>query len=729
MGRTLGLVAVVTALAVTLVSAGPLSGERTQRTSSTPRTLKDLPFSSRGPIAAAVAARDPAYEMTGLSVRNRTAGLAARFAPSGVDVRGASSRLALSLQAYGRGRQLTPVAPVMPRDAGNRVTYDHGPLTEWYANSELGLEQGFDVRRPPAGGGDGPLTLTMRLTTSGPPRLSRGLLDVGALEYRGLTATDAGGRRLDAHLTLGRSRLSVSVDDQHARYPVHVDPFVQRAQLTYTKSQSGEDAGDAVGISGDTIVVGGPGHTLPGKRAAGAAYVFIKPAKGWANMSKPTAVLTAPDAGSLDTFGSAVAISGDTVLVGAPGHRQGTRRGVGAAYIYEKPSTGWVDTSTPQAEFTPGTPPAKVFPGFGTSVALAPGAALVGAPFAKVGAKADQGAAYLFTEPAGGWVTTSGATVLESFDGAASDIFGNSVALSDDTAVVGAPCHVVGANRCQGSIYVWNKPAAGWTSIGNANAELFASDGQDSDEFGSSVAVSGATIAVGVPERASFCCFNHGILYVYTKPPSGWADTGTPAAELSSSTGQGDDLGVTVAVSGASVFGGAPLRQETNVNQGAVLEFDKPPSGWATSTTPSAEITDSPGAPGDALGMRVAIDGTTLVAGAIGHDIGTRTDAGAAYVFDSRPPPKPTVKITAPANRSAYVQGQVVDASYSCADAGGPGLAGCAGPVASGAPIDTSTVGSHTFTVTATDTSAQTTTVTVGYVVSARLSPPPPLQP
>ena len=78
----------------------------------------------------------------------------------------------------------------------------------------------------------------------------------------------------------------------------------------------------------------------------------------------------------------------------------------------------------------------------------------------------------------------------------------------------------------------------------------------------------------------------------------------------------------------------------------------------------------------------------------------------------------PSVTITTPADGASFAQGAVVNADFACADeVGGSGLASCVGPVADGSPIDTSTVGPHTFSVTATDSSANTATVTHNYTV------------
>ena len=87
----------------------------------------------------------------------------------------------------------------------------------------------------------------------------------------------------------------------------------------------------------------------------------------------------------------------------------------------------------------------------------------------------------------------------------------------------------------------------------------------------------------------------------------------------------------------------------------------------------------------------------------------------------------PSAQINSPANGATYSQGQVVNAAYDCAEgASGPGLSSCAGTVAAGQPIDTSTLGIHTFTVTASSKDGQTGATTIHYTVTAPTPPPPP---
>lgn len=87
------------------------------------------------------------------------------------------------------------------------------------------------------------------------------------------------------------------------------------------------------------------------------------------------------------------------------------------------------------------------------------------------------------------------------------------------------------------------------------------------------------------------------------------------------------------------------------------------------------------------------------------------------------------INIVSPAGGASFTLGQAVAASYSCTPQEGTSLESCAGPVASGAPIDTSTPGQHSFTVNAEDNGGGTNSVTVKYTVVSPAPPPPPSAP
>lgn len=222
-------------------------------------------------------------------------GFSARFGRSGVAITAGSARFAISLRGYGRGGALSALTPVSPVASAGRVSYARGSLHEWWANGPLGLEQGFDIARRPAGSG----ALTVSLAVSGNLRLHHGaVLLPGGLQYGGVQATDARGRALPAFLQVRDGRVLVLVDDRGARYPLRIDPYVQQsAELTASDAAAYDALGYSVAVSGATAVVGAPHQRFPQPYEPstdtdpGAVYVFKMGASGWAQ----TAELTAPD--------------------------------------------------------------------------------------------------------------------------------------------------------------------------------------------------------------------------------------------------------------------------------------------------------------------------------------------------------------------------------------------------------------------------------------------------
>jgi hypothetical protein len=293
------------------------------------------------------------------------------------------------------------------------------------------------------------------------------------------------------------------------------------AKLTASDGATFDLFGWSVAISGDTVVVGAPLAEIGANTNQGAAYVFVKPSGDWSGTLNQTAKLTASDGAPDDEFGWSVAVSGDTVVVGAPFADIGSNFGQGAAYVFVKPSGGWTTTSTFTAKLTAsdGAPDDE----FGLSVAVSGDTVVVGAPFADIGANTDQGAAYVFVKPSGGWTTTSTFTAkLTASDGATFDLFGLSVAVSGDTVVVGAPFADIGAPADnQGAAYVFVKPSGGWSNM-TETAKLTASDGLAFDVFGVSVAVSGDTVVVGAPFDDIGGNTDQGSAYVFGSgaPPS-----------------------------------------------------------------------------------------------------------------------------------------------------------------------------------------------------------------
>ena len=243
--------------------------------------------------------------------------------------------------------------------------------------------------------------------------------------------------------------------------------------------------GYSVAISGKTAIVGAPNANS----STGAAYVYVKGASGWP--TTPTATLTDPAATGGDGFGLSVAVSDNTAIVGA----YGTNSDAGAAYVYAKGASGW--PTTPTATLT--DPAATPNDDFGAAVAISANTAIVGE-----GGTLSAGAAYLYVKGVSGWPTTP-TTSLTNPAATPNDLFGAAVAISGNTAVVGAP----NADSSVGAAYLYLKGVSGWPTTVTAT---LANPG--GDFFGWSVGVvSGGKAVVGTN---STIASRAGTAYLFT---------------------------------------------------------------------------------------------------------------------------------------------------------------------------------------------------------------------
>ncbi|HEY2354729.1 MAG TPA: hypothetical protein VGH79_07530 [Gaiellaceae bacterium] len=586
-----------------------------------------LPPAARGPVAAAIASHDPTFRLSpsasGLTARNPEHGLQLQFSRAGVHVSAGAGDLRLALRQVGRGADARRLAAVKPRVVSpNRTVYRRPGVSEWYANSSLGLEQGFTLRHRPAGRGTLTFTVGLAGALAATAKQHGQAVLLGPLVYRGLVVTDARGRKLPAHLQLSRGALLIKVADRNAHYPVRVDPFLQNAELLASDGSAGDNLGASVAVSGNTIVAGTPYHTVGGNTNQGAVYVFTEPSGGWSTATQ-TAELTASDGTANDNLGWSVAVSGDTIVAGAIQY-DGGQPGQGAVYVFTEPAGGWTN-ATQTAELTAIDGAAN--DNLGWSVGVNGPTIIAGAPSH---ANVTQGAVYVYTKPAGGWTNATQSAELRASDGTAADQLGTSVALSADTIVAGCPQRSIGGNPDQGAVYVFTKPSDGWGDA-TQTARLTASDGAAYDALGWTVSVSGDTVAAGAPLRSVGDNGAQGTVYVYTKPAGGWVDA-TQTAELTASDGAAaDQLGWSVMVSDDTITAGAPQRTVAgHAAQGAVYEYTRPIGGWADATQTS-ELTASDGKAGDQLGASVAVNGSTIAAGSPRRT----NNRGALYVFSS----------------------------------------------------------------------------------------------
>ena len=395
-------------MAVLLGSA--LSGRAAALDSRGVNEFSNLPLAALPKVSAELGRNFSAYRIqpqaAGFHATDARHRVSVDFTVEGLAVRSGAAEWRMKLCSYGYGSVMKPAAATRPDGGENRVQYRRGPITEWYVNGPVGLEQGFTITEPPGKADGEPLTLALtisgNLTAVDEGHQELSLIDREGspkLRYSGLIAYDSTGKKLPAWLQLQDKQLLLKVAGRDARYPIVVDPWIQTAELTASDGAADDQFGWSVAVSGNTVVVGAPFHALGSQTDRGTAYVFVMPDNGWADMTQ-TAELAASDGAANDYFGSSVAISGDTVAVGAGGATVNGDPHQGAAYIFTKLPNGWTNmTQTAKLIASDG----YVGDDFGASVAISGDTVTVGAPYASIGSNSQQGAAYVFTKPGNGW--------------------------------------------------------------------------------------------------------------------------------------------------------------------------------------------------------------------------------------------------------------------------------------------------------------------------------------
>lgn len=411
------------------------------------------------------------------------------------------------------------------------------------------------------------------------------------------------------------------------------DQYTQSAKLTVEGGGGGAHFGYPVAIDGDMIVVGAAEADSGGVTDAGAVYVYVKQGSGWFDMVQ-VAVLTASDKRAGDGFGRAVAIDGDTIVVGAPTADPGGVSNAGAAYYFTKPPTGWAGNLTETGKLFASDN--EVEDDFGFSVAIDGSVIAVGALDVDVGSESWAGVVYLYLNNGAGWSGIVEDARLYASDYASGDWFGYCVDIDGDVIAVGAKYADPGG-YASGSAYVFVKPAGGWVTM-TESAKLLESNPESSDRFGGRIGISGDTIVIGADGDNPNGHMNAGAAFIYEKPLLGWRGQLYETAQLTSSEKENNDwngLGTSVAIDGDLVVVGSRMQDSDGVaDAGVAYIFEKPIGGWQDMTeTDSVTAMDKQA--GDEFGVAAAISGTDIVVGAWYGDTGGQIDAGSAYVFDN----------------------------------------------------------------------------------------------
>jgi hypothetical protein len=430
--------------------------------------------------------------------------------------------------------------------------------------------------------------------------------------------------------------------------------FAQQAYLKASNAEGGDKFGNSVALDGDTLVVGAyledssadGGESDNEAERAGAVYVFTRVDSSW----RQQAFLKASNAEANDFFGSSVALDGDTLVVGAlyedssadGGETDNSAIDSGAVYVFTR-----VDGSWRQQAFLKASN-AGANDLFGYSAALDGDTLVVAAPGEDSSANdgesnneaANSGAVYVFTRVDGSW---SQQPFLKASNAEANDFFGYSVALDGDTLVVCATFEDSSADGGEsdneaakaGAVYVFTRVDSIWRQ----QAFLKASNAEANDFFGRSVALDGDTLVVSAVLEDSSAndgesnneAKTAGAVYVFTRVDSSWSQQALLKASNAESY---DHFGYSVALDGDTLVVGA-FREDSStdsgetdnsaIDSGAVYVFTRVDSSWRQQALLKASNAES----NDEFGSSVAVDGATVVVGALSED----SAAGAVYIW------------------------------------------------------------------------------------------------
>ena len=399
--------------------------------------------------------------------------------------------------------------------------------------------------------------------------------------------------------------LVLLVVDSKAVFPQTSGPiFSSRVRDKLLADDGSEHAffGAAVAIFGDYAIIGARGDDDNGS-FSGSAYIFHRSGNSWLQQAK----LTASDGAEDDYFGSSVSIYGDYAIIGAPYDNDNGSLS-GSAYIFHRSGSTW----SQQAKLTASDGAERDY--FGSSVSISGDYVIIGASNDD-DSGIDSGSAYIFHRSGSTW---SQQAKLTASDGAESDFFGGSVAISSDYAIIGARGDDdVGRNS--GSAYIFRRSGSSWIE----EDKLTAADGSEYDSFALSVAISGDCAIVGAPFKAFTP--STGSAYVFHRTGTNWWQ----ATQLyASDVAIGDYFGCSVSILNDYAIVGASRDADHGFNSGSAYVFRRNSSTWTEET----KLTASDGAADDSFGFAVAVFGDHAIVGAYG-DADFGNNSGSAYYF------------------------------------------------------------------------------------------------
>ena len=504
------------------------------------------------------------------------------------------SELNLHLESYGRGAVRQPFEPkptqISGQSGSDAVNISRIPLRESYEFRPDGLHHEITVLQSPQAS-PGKVWVRLAMAHRAKVRsLSQSGVEVrtdhGSWTYTGLKVWDARSRELPSEMTGSGSTISIMIDDRDAVYPITIDPTWRATQIVQPSDSGIEDRfGSAVAISGDTAIVGA---NVKNSRQ-GAAYVFVRQNGIWSQSQK----LTASDAANENYFGTSVAIDGDYLAVGAY-LRNKTK---GAVYVYKRVNGVWTEQQilTVTSGFT--------YDYFGFCISLSGDTLVASAD----GQARNRGAAYVFVRKDDVWSQTQR---LTSSDGEAGDTFSWSLSLSGDNLLIGA--HAKKSNT--GQAYLFQRSRGIFTE----KQKFVASDAAKDNYFGLSVSMSGNVVAIGALGHRA----NEGVVYVYETVGGAWKESQVVEKDPGSSL----YLGSSIFLRGDTLLASA---SDTTKGAGYVVVFGLADGKW----TERLRLTRDNGTLDDKFGFTLAMGDGAAILGCTTFD----QFRGAAYFYDVVP--------------------------------------------------------------------------------------------